>query len=243
MKPWIKILIGIILAVIIGIGILFYQISPMFSVVDTGKVTDGIYALKDSMANAYIIKDGTNIICIDAGFKVETLRLELEKLAIDPSAVKTVFFTHADGDHTGGAGLFNQAVYILPEMEVPMVNGTVKRRLMGREFNGKLDLPYVTIKDGAIMNIGNKTIRAILTPGHTSGSTSYLVNESYLFTGDLLVLRNGKAEVSWSMLNNDHALSRQSIRKLAKDLKGIRMILTAHSGITRDFKQAMANFK
>lgn len=124
-----------------------------------------------------------------------------------------------------------------------MVNGAVKRRLMGREMEGSLDLPYVTMKENAVMNIGKIKIKAIPTPGHTSGSTAYLVNGRYLFTGDLLVLRDGKAEVTSSMLNNDHELSKQSIRKLARELQGVRIILTAHSGFTTDFERAMTGFK
>jgi glyoxylase-like metal-dependent hydrolase (beta-lactamase superfamily II)/rhodanese-related sulfurtransferase len=34
--------------------------------------------------------------------------------------------------------------------------------------------------------IGRSEIRAIYTPGHTAGSLSYLLNEKYLFTGDIL---------------------------------------------------------
>lgn len=243
MKLWVKLLLAIILVLLTGFGFLLYRISPMLGVAGTGKVAEGIFALKDSMVNAYLITDGSNTICIDAGLKMDTLRRELTKLKIDPSAVQMVFFTHADPDHVGGARLFNKAQFILPEMEVAMVNGTVKRRLMGREMKGSLDLPYVTMKENAEMNIGNIKIKAILTPGHTSGSTSYLVNEHYLFTGDLLVLRNGKAEVTSSMLNNNHELSKQSIRKLAEDLQDVRVILTAHSGFTADFEQAMAGFK
>lgn len=42
------------------------------------------------------------------------------------------------------------------------------------------------IGDGDIINVGNSRIRAIHTPGHTGGSLSYLVDEKYVFTGDVL---------------------------------------------------------
>ena len=42
------------------------------------------------------------------------------------------------------------------------------------------------IEDGDIINIGESKIKAIHTPGHTGGSMSYLLDEKYVFTGDIL---------------------------------------------------------
>ncbi len=42
------------------------------------------------------------------------------------------------------------------------------------------------ITDNDIITIGNSKIRAIHTPGHTAGSLSYVLDEKYVFTGDVL---------------------------------------------------------
>ena len=43
-----------------------------------------------------------------------------------------------------------------------------------------------TLRDGDTLTLGDATIRVIHTPGHTSGSVSYLCDGSLLLTGDTL---------------------------------------------------------
>ena len=47
--------------------------------------------------------------------------------------------------------------------------------------------PDLFIEDGRVFNLGDIKIQAMLTPGHSRGSISYLVNGN-LFSGDLLFL-------------------------------------------------------
>ncbi len=42
------------------------------------------------------------------------------------------------------------------------------------------------VGDGDLINLGDLTIRVIHTPGHTAGSLSYVLDEKYVFTGDIL---------------------------------------------------------
>jgi len=50
----------------------------------------------------------------------------------------------------------------------------------------------------------------------TLGSTSYLVNEKYLFTGDALSLIDGKVKELSSVFHMDAHIARESIDKLSK---------------------------
>jgi glyoxylase-like metal-dependent hydrolase (beta-lactamase superfamily II) len=45
------------------------------------------------------------------------------------------------------------------------------------------DVPYTTVDDGDVLTVGDTEIEVIHTPGHTTGMTSYLVDD-VLFTGD-----------------------------------------------------------
>jgi glyoxylase-like metal-dependent hydrolase (beta-lactamase superfamily II) len=45
---------------------------------------------------------------------------------------------------------------------------------------------FTPISDGEQIQLGAATLRALHTPGHTNESTSYLLNEAALFTGDTL---------------------------------------------------------
>ncbi len=45
------------------------------------------------------------------------------------------------------------------------------------------------IADGEVLNVGQVTIAAIATPGHTDSHMAYLVNNTHLLTGDALFVR------------------------------------------------------
>ena len=80
-----------------------------------------------------------------------------------------------------------------------------------------------------------------MTPGHTTGSMSYLVNGKYLFTGDCLSLISGKADKFASFINMDNKILETSLHKL-KTLSGVDYIFTAHYGYSRNFKEAFSNW-
>ena len=65
---------------------------------------------------------------------------------------------------------------------------------MGIPYHIRLDdaagaqFPYQSVEDGARLALGSSVVEiiALHTPGHTPGSTSLLVNDRYLLTGDTL---------------------------------------------------------
>jgi len=48
--------------------------------------------------------------------------------------------------------------------------------------------PHAALADGDAVGVGSSRLTAIRTPGHTAESTSYLLDERALFTGDTLFL-------------------------------------------------------
>ena len=46
------------------------------------------------------------------------------------------------------------------------------------------------LEDGQIISFGASKLRVIHTPGHTPGSMSYVVDEKYVFTGDILFIES-----------------------------------------------------
>lgn len=109
---------------------------------------------------------------------------------------------------------------------------------MGRRSNRPLDRPYVLLSDGQKVEEAGLTVQAIATPGHTLGSTSYLVEGKWLFTGDTIRLSGGRAIPFLRFINMDTATEVRSIRKLA-GLEGIELLCTAHYGTSRDYKESM----
>ena len=189
------------------------------------------------MTYFYVVTNGIDYICIDAGSNLKRAKQELHKLKIDPEKIQALFLTHSDRDHIAAISLFKNARIYLSTYEEEMVLNK-KRRIFGF-INNKLSFEYYLHNDGWETNVGDITIRAIATPGHTSGSMSYLVNSQMLFTGDALSLKNGRAALfTPRFFNMDEKTQEKSIKKLAS-LRNITLLCTGHHGFTDNFEFAM----
>jgi glyoxylase-like metal-dependent hydrolase (beta-lactamase superfamily II) len=102
-------------------------------------------------------------------------------------SVKAVLDTHLHADHiSGGRTLSNEynTPYYLPPKDAEEVQ-----------------YEYEPLNDDTVINVGDTTIKAVYSPGHTIGSTSFIVDHRYLLTGDILFIDSigrpdlaGKAE-------------------------------------------------
>ena len=112
---------------------------------------------------------------------------------LDLKLVK-VIDTHIHADHITGASKLKQ-----------VTNCTT---IMGEHTPA--DTVEIKVKDSEIINIDNLKIKSIYTPGHTSDSYSFLLN-NYLFTGDTLLIngtgrtdfQNGSSKDAYNSLFNN----------------------------------------
>ena len=152
--------------------------------VATAQITDNVFAVKDAFLNVFLIKDSDNYIAVDAGNDIDAISEELKKLNINPDNIIAILLTHTDGDHVASIKLFKNARVYLSKQEEQLLNGAKSRFLF---FGNKIDAnEYALIDDQQVFTIGNVKIKGYLTEGHTPGSMCYLVNDTYLFTGDIL---------------------------------------------------------
>jgi glyoxylase-like metal-dependent hydrolase (beta-lactamase superfamily II) len=211
-----------------------------FTPLETGKVVDDIFVVKDDFANVFIIQDGAQYIVIDCATSQKTVAEQMKKLSINPDDVAAVFLTHTDGDHVGPLGLFGKAKLYMSKEEVLMINGTKSKFLWIGNSISRTD--YILLDDRQSVQIGNLKIEGILVPGHTSGMMAYLLNDRYLFTGDIASLKDGKiAPIPpfFDMDTEQAAVSREIIRHIP----AAEYIITAHWGYTDDYKTAVGNEK
>ena len=89
---------------------------------------------------------------------------------LDLKLVK-VIVTHIHADHVTGASKLKQST-----------NCTT---IMGEHTPA--DMVEIKVKDNELINVDGLKIRSIYTPGHTSESYSFLLN-NYLFSGDALLI-------------------------------------------------------
>ena len=111
--------------------------------------------------------------------------------AIKDSGVnlKRILLTHGHFDHLMGVEGFKDSLGVdafISEDDMSQVKLVPDMLQMFLGMMGG-SIPSITgyIKDGDIIDLGNTTIKAISTPGHTRGGMCYLV-EDKLFSGDTL---------------------------------------------------------
>jgi hydroxyacylglutathione hydrolase len=208
----------------------------------TGLIGGRVYALASPMVSFYVVFDGSTAVAIDTGFGAGQARRGLERIGLDPSLVRHVFLTHSDRDHIGGLEVFAEAEVHLCAREKPVLDGSVPRRFLFLKRRNRLETAYTPFEDGEAFTAGSIRLRAIWTPGHTPGSASFLVDDSALFTGDLLVLKRGRAEPGSRIISNDVAESERSMRRLSERVPEASLLCTGHSGYTTDYRYAMARY-
>ncbi len=206
---------------------------------ETGMVIDGVYAVKDDFVNFYIVRGKGGYIAFDSGNGPAGVVEGLKKLSIDNVMIKAVFLTHGDSDHAGGLAAFKNAKIYISEAEEQMVNGATGR--FGFIRNAKLPA-HENLADGHVVEIAGLHVRGVLTPGHTPGSMCYLVDGKWMFAGDTMSLKDGKAGLFNDFFNMDSDLQQKSLRDIvAKQM--MHYIFTGHYGYTGNPAGALAAFE
>jgi hydroxyacylglutathione hydrolase len=225
--------IVILILVILAAGSFLYlramnaelaKLSPL----DTQEVIPDVYAVRDQYVNLYLVRCPQGLIAIDAGIDAAHVSSGMAQLGLDPADVTALFLTHTDTDHVGAVGLFEQAQVYIGKDEEQMVNGQTKRAFI---ISNPALRAHETLADGQRLQAAGCSITAIAAPGHTPGSMVYLVDPGYLFAGDTLSLKDGKAASFNEFFNMDTTRQRESISKLMR-LIGVTYVFTGHYGYT-----------
>lgn len=116
---------------------------------------------------SYMIISGQEAIIIDASLPVEVYEEMLDQRGL---TLKYVADTHIHADHLSRTKELAEKHGLKPSLP----------------SNDKLSYPFNAIVDGQEFSIGSIKVKAIHTPGHTLESTSYLINDKVLLTGDTL---------------------------------------------------------
>ena len=250
---WGKITLSTFLVVILLIAAFFGRTLHglrLLEPIPTRAITDDVYAVLTGPANFFLIRGDSGYIAIDAGANKEEATEGLSRLGIDPSRIVAIFLTHSDSDHTAAISLFPNARLYLSEQEVQMIDGTTDRtnalfRVLSRVAGLHLPDPgfpyeYQTLVHNDKKEIDGVFVQSILTPGHTPGSMSFLVNERYLFTGDAMSLRDGRAGRMPHLLDMNNQQAIESISKIATI--SAQYIFTSHHGYSGNLDFVFENW-
>ena len=167
---------------------------------------------------SYLIVSIDEAIVVDASLPIEVYQDYLIKENFN---LKHVLETHIHADHLS------------------------RSKQLAENSNASLNLPasskvsfdFIPVNDTTVFQLGSICIKAIQTPGHTLESTSYLIDDKVLLTGDTLFI-NGVGRPDLKASNNESIekskMLYQSLMNLLELDENI-IVLPAHSSKPIDF--------
>lgn len=206
--------------------------KEIFKPLNTGYIDDKVSCIREYVANIYFYtKDGYTIM-IDAGYNYDRLAEKMRWLDINQKCINEILITHQDTDHVGAIeidsdNLFKESKIYIGKIENEYLEGRKRRKV----YWGLYKLPQVNIvnektliNDGEVFYIKNIKVEAFLVPGHTWGHLVYLIDDTYLFTGDTIWFGADGGYAFLNTLAEDRKLQCKSLKRLEEILR--KKILT-----------------
>ncbi len=138
------------------------------------------------LENCYIVtKNSKECILIDPGTEYEKVAKRLTELDLTPIAV---LLTHGHYDHAGSVYLYhknNIPIYI-HNNDQEMLSSSIKSLAVMLGESIQKTQPDVILYGEEEFIIADINIKTIHTPGHTSGSVCFIVDNQYMFSGDTI---------------------------------------------------------
>ena len=134
------------------------------------QIDENTWRFEDDFVRFFLLVGSEKAVLIDSGANAPDAADMAKKLTDKPLMLLN---THGDGDHTSGTAAFTE-IYIHPE---DFVKCEVNTRYPGTALK--------ELKDGDVIDLGDRPLRIIHIPGHTYGSVAILdVNKRVLYAGD-----------------------------------------------------------
>jgi metallo-beta-lactamase class B len=155
----------------------WYAPVEPYRIIGSGKT--GIYYVGTEGLGIYFIPTSAGHILIDGGMPGEGQYVAdaIRKLGFDPKDIRILLNSHAHLDHSGGLAelkALTGAQMIASEGDRSALEGGF---YLGSEDQPALNAPPVkvdrTIADGETLTLGDVTLTAHITPGHSRGCTSW----------------------------------------------------------------------
>jgi glyoxylase-like metal-dependent hydrolase (beta-lactamase superfamily II) len=184
-------------------------------------VTSGTFSLDggtwDVDNNVWIVGNDTECVIIDSPHDATAIINQVQG-----RKVQAILLTHAHNDHIGAAREVAEAVgapiYLNPE-DLVLWEQVYPDSKPDRE-----------LADGDVFDVGGASLRAIHTPGHSPGSTCFLLeSEGTVFTGDTL-FNGGPGATGRSY--SDYPTILASIRERLLPLPADTVVRTGHGDNT-----------
>lgn len=170
------------------------------------QIDDHTYAISElghwEKVHSFLLLGETKAALIDTGLGIDNMKRITDQLTTLPIDVIT---THVHSDHIGSHEAYER-IYVHENEESWLVNGIVGLSIeqirantardisipVPKNFNLDTYTPFTgkptgLLKDGDVLDLGNRKLIIFHTPGHSPGHICIFdETKGYLFTGDLL---------------------------------------------------------
>jgi metallo-beta-lactamase class B len=220
-------------ALLLSAAVLTQQPStPDNQPVEPVKIADNLYFVGASDISSYLITTPAGHILIDAGYEstVPLIEASVTKLGFAMKDIKILLNTQAHYDHAAGFAQLKKltgARLMISEPDVPMIEGGGRNDFIikdGAFPPAKVDR---ALKDGDQVRLGNVTLTARWTPGHTKGCTTWTFDvqdhgKSYhaVVLGGLTILPGTRltGKPSYPTIESDYERTYEVLKHLPVDI-------------------------
>lgn len=166
---------------------LFLQTARTFlkwdEAAEPAKIVGPIYFVGTKGLGAFLIKgsEGHIVLCTGMPGSGPMIEKSIDKLGFKPKDVKLILTCHAHLDHVGGHAHLKKVTggkiaMMREEQELFESGGKLDFHYGGvKEFEFETAKVDTIFRDEDEIKLGDITIKALLTPGHTKGSTTYVM--------------------------------------------------------------------
>ena len=131
------------------------------------------WSIEDEMVRCFLLEGSKEAVLIDCGMMIPSVRAIAEGITEKPLRLA---LTHADRDHIGCCHEFSEII-MHPSESMVFHNISAMRRGVDRKLT--------FVKEGDVIDPGDRPLEVIHLPGHTPGSIAFLdKKQKMLFSGD-----------------------------------------------------------
>ncbi|TRM12124.1 MBL fold metallo-hydrolase [Lentibacillus cibarius] len=171
---------------------------------------------------SYMVISENEAAVLDANRMTNIYEQFAEKKGV---TIKYTIDTHLHADHISGGrqlAINMGGTYHLPPKDA-----------------GEVTYDYVPLEEGKDITVGTTTVKVqpLYSPGHTIGSTSLLIDDQYLLTGDILFVKSiGRPDLAGKADDWVDDL-RETLYSRYKELSGDLVVLPAHYSFVEELNE------
>jgi metallo-beta-lactamase class B len=191
------------------------------------RIADNLYYVGSRGLASYLVTTTNGHILINSSFErtVPLIRASIEKLGFKITDVKIILSSHAHGDHVEGTAKMQELtgahVFAMQGDDQVMRSGGEGQYLYKDHWKPcRVDR---VLKDGDKVTLGNATLIAHLTPGHTRGCTTWTMTAiDNKIPQQVVIIGSPNVNAGYQLANNrDYPEIANDFRSTFKILKSL----------------------